>query len=342
MPEHTPPLVSIISPTYNHAGFIGACIASVQAQTYPHWEMLIVNDGSTDGTAAVVRGFIDQDPRIRLIDRENVGLDRLQETYNVALEQAQGKYIAVLEGDDLWEPEKLHLQVEAFEANPAAVVCWSGAAFVGDDQKPIGYSVVLDAPRDEAVYNNTPVGNFLNHLYLHNCMAAVTVAVRATALRKIGGFRQSHNLPLVDLPTWLPLAELGPFVFIPQNLARWRWHPTQVTKSMHTQIIHGIHGLVSDHYRALPPAVRANVKVTQADVEQAFAYKIHEAYAQSGRYKLVQRRFKDARADFKNALFYPGSRGLSLRLQSVLGYTCSLFGQDMEAIARLMGKSPLS
>jgi len=105
------PLVSIISPTYNHEKYIAECILSAQSQTYTYWEMLVVDDGSTDLTLSIARSFAEKDPRIRVFTQKNVGIFRLAETYNFALSQANGKYIAVLEGDDVWLPEKLALQV---------------------------------------------------------------------------------------------------------------------------------------------------------------------------------------------------------------------------------------
>jgi len=109
--KSTGKLVSIITPTYNHAEFIGACIESVLAQTYPYWEMIIIDDGSTDDTGEVVARY--EDDRIRYIRQPNMGVERLTETYNKALSLARGEYIAILEGDDYWPDYKLskHLKL---------------------------------------------------------------------------------------------------------------------------------------------------------------------------------------------------------------------------------------
>ena len=109
------PLVSIITPTFNHEGFIGTCIESVQAQTYPHWELLILDDGSTDATGLVADRYAEQDHRIRVFHSENVGVFRLDETYNQALSHANGSLIGILEGDDVWEPDKLRKQLDALK-----------------------------------------------------------------------------------------------------------------------------------------------------------------------------------------------------------------------------------
>ena len=81
-------LVSIITPTYNHEKFIGKCIESVLAQSYPHWEQIIVDDGSNDGTEEIVASYNDE--RIKYIKQENKGIWRLKETYNKALKNSNG------------------------------------------------------------------------------------------------------------------------------------------------------------------------------------------------------------------------------------------------------------
>lgn len=116
--NHDQPLVSIISPTYNHEKFIADCIDSVLAQTYSNWEMIIIDDGSTDGTFRVATEYAQKDPRIKPFTQKNIGIFRLGESYNFALSQCQGKYIAILECDDVWLPEKLSLQTEVLEQHP--------------------------------------------------------------------------------------------------------------------------------------------------------------------------------------------------------------------------------
>jgi len=120
------PLVSIITPTYNHKNYIADCIKSAQNQTYTNWEMIIVDDGSTDETLSVAKSFAEKDERIQVYTQKNVGIFRLSETYNFALAKSKGKYIGILEGDDVWLPEKLALQVPTLEDDDTAVLSWGG------------------------------------------------------------------------------------------------------------------------------------------------------------------------------------------------------------------------
>ena len=102
-------LVSVIMPTYNCGGFIAESIRSVQAQTYQNWEVIIVDDCSKDGTFAVVEPLMRDDKRIKYFSNSyNSGA---AVTRNAALRQANGRWIAFLDSDDLWKPEKLEHQL---------------------------------------------------------------------------------------------------------------------------------------------------------------------------------------------------------------------------------------
>jgi teichuronic acid biosynthesis glycosyltransferase TuaG len=109
------PLVSIITPTYNSEKFIADTIRSVQSQTYTHWEMLIVDDCSVDATQQIIKSFMDDDKRItfhKLEKNAGAGVAR-----NQAVQMAGGQYIAFLDSDDLWKPEKLEKQIGFMEEN---------------------------------------------------------------------------------------------------------------------------------------------------------------------------------------------------------------------------------
>ncbi|MYW23422.1 glycosyltransferase [Bacillus thuringiensis] len=104
-----PPYVSVITPSYNSIRFIGETISSVQNQSYENWEMIIVDDGSTDQSAAKIKEMIEGDSRIRLLSlKENVGAAKAR---NLAIQEARGRYIAFLDSDDIWLPHKLKTQL---------------------------------------------------------------------------------------------------------------------------------------------------------------------------------------------------------------------------------------
>ncbi len=112
------PHVSVITPSYNSIRFIGETILSVQNQSYENWEMIIVDDASTDQSAAKIKEIIEGDSRIRLISlKENVGAAKAR---NLAIEEARGRYIAFLDSDDIWLPNKLKTQLLFMEEMNAA------------------------------------------------------------------------------------------------------------------------------------------------------------------------------------------------------------------------------
>src|SRR6266478_9947535 len=125
--------VSIITPTYNHEKFVGPCLDSVLAQNYTNWEQIIIDDGSTDRTAEVIKGHAD--PRIRYVHQENQGIEALAHTYNRALAMAKGTLIAILEGDDMWPKDKLAKMVAAF-ADPDVVLAYGEMREIDPDGKP--------------------------------------------------------------------------------------------------------------------------------------------------------------------------------------------------------------
>ena len=109
------PLVSIITPSFNSAKFIAETIQSMQNQTYQQWEMIIVDDCSSDETVSIIQEIANKDSRIQLIKLEkNSGTGVARST---ALEKATGKFIAFLDADDLWKPEKLDKQLDFMKAN---------------------------------------------------------------------------------------------------------------------------------------------------------------------------------------------------------------------------------
>lgn len=115
-------LVSIITPCYNMAKYIAETIDSVIAQTYQHWEMIVVDDGSTDSLDAVMAPYLAAEPRIALLHRTNAGSAAAR---NTGLRHARGQYIALLDADDLWHPDFLEKQLAFMEERNAACVCCS-------------------------------------------------------------------------------------------------------------------------------------------------------------------------------------------------------------------------
>lgn len=133
------PLVSIITPTFNSEKFIEAAIASLQAQTHTNWEMILVDDASTDGTVKIITSATKKDSRLKCVQLSNnhgAGVAR-----NTGIELAKGTYIAFLDADDLWMPEKLEKQLAFMKAHKAAV-SYTSYCLIDENGTPMHKKVV--------------------------------------------------------------------------------------------------------------------------------------------------------------------------------------------------------
>jgi len=219
------PSVSILTPTYNQEKYISQCIESVLAQTSPDWEMLIVDDGSNDGTCDKVRSY--KDERIVLLRQDHVGIWKLRETYGRALARARGHLLAVLDGDDWWPKEKLEIQTPAFRDGSVALSFGSFDCCDADGR----YFRKGHLPASAV---GRVAGNRVARLVLEGRLIpySVTVMVRKSAIDQIGGFVQPEYLPLVDVPTWLNVA-LGRYcVGFREMLGCYRVHSGSVCRTL--------------------------------------------------------------------------------------------------------------
>jgi glycosyltransferase involved in cell wall biosynthesis len=196
-----PRLVSVLMPFLNVAPYLADAIESVRAQTYPHWELLLVDDGSTDGSGEIARRYAALDPRVRALEhpgRANLGASASR---NLALRHATGAYVALLDGDDLWLPPKLEEQVALLEATPAADV------LVGSTEYWYGWTGRPEDVRlDRVVRIGVPNGTLLRPPALLTGALDEALAVPCTcslvarrdAVRRAGGFEESFRRVYTD------------------------------------------------------------------------------------------------------------------------------------------------
>lgn len=329
------PFVSIISPTYNHARYIADCIKSVLAQTYSNWEMIIIDDGSTDSTYAIACDYSRKDSRIKVFTQKNIGIFRLGESYNFALKQCVGKYVAILECDDVWLPEKLQIQVDALEQKPECVLSW-GKAYVSSIDLSYNYYLAPDKDEDISLFNNKPIGVFLKKFIQKISIPALTIVIRRDELLKIGGFIQGFDLPLVDIPTILELLIRGEFAYIDKPLGSWRIYPNQVTKTYTGQMTTGHYALIQSFMQRFPKIFEEH-DLTKKEIDKYFHNRLVVSYSRSGRYKLIRKDFKGARKDYIHSITNYRFSQPVWKLRSVVGIFFSFFRMDIEWLARLIG-----
>lgn len=209
------PLVSIVTPAYNAAEFIAETARSVLAQTYENWEWLVADDGSTDDTAKITAGF--NDSRIRVLRREHVGLPAVGR--NAALAEARGEYVAFLDADDAWLPDKLAAQVKYMKQHAEVglvftrYVYWYG-----------GEATAAPVLPDTRGFPNP--GNYFKLLCMGNPICIASVLVRRQLPAECGGLDEDPRLwGTADYEMWLRLAARVSFGFLDRPLVRYRVHP---------------------------------------------------------------------------------------------------------------------
>jgi glycosyltransferase involved in cell wall biosynthesis len=209
-------LVSVVIPAYNAGHFIRKTLASALAQTHPHFEVLLVDDGSTDATPEIVASVAQREPRLRLIRQQNGGVAAAR---NRGIEEARGEFIAVLDADDLWHPDKLRLQAACLrEAGPdtALVYCW--ACIIDDEER-----VLFPEARPRLIQRRAVFRKLLRHTFF--CASAPLM--RASALREVGGYNPSLRARggegCEDKDLYLRIAERYDFGVVPAVLVAYRF-----------------------------------------------------------------------------------------------------------------------
>jgi len=334
------PLVSIITPTYNHQGFIAACIDSALGQSYSNWEQIIVDDGSTDGTGAIVRRY--QDARIRYERQTNQGPFALASTYNRALSLARGELVAILEGDDMWPPGKLELLVPAF-LDESLVLAYGEAVDI-DARNRAQRRESRTARRRKvlsgAILSNDPIGSATRHMLTaegRSLVSPSTVLLRRSALDAIGGFKQVSGLPLTDYPTFINLSLKGRFQYSSRTLGYRRRHGMSVTvnyaRTIHENVSKFTRAFLADNTDQIPLSAE-EMKTIEADWRESE----HRLHLAEGRVLLLRKMWPEAQRQFRAAW---ESKNLILRAIAAVGLVCSWLHSDLECLTTLCGRYSL-
>lgn len=324
---------TVLSPTYQHAAFIGDCIRSVLAQTVEDWEMVIVDDGSDDGTADIAESF--HDPRIVVLRRQHEGVAGLGSAYASAVARSNSPLLAILEGDDMWPATKLEDQLPLF--NDPAVVLAYGSARLMDENGHV-YASHWHAPHGR-VARNDPVGAILPALVDVDFIVAATVMVRGCALARIGGFVQPDGVPYVDHPTWLRLATTGTFARSSRVLGYWRRYARQVT----TQSWFDSAPDRAPYLQAVAAEARDVVAsdvlaALEASIRRDPSRQREEAMIARGRVALLEGRWRQAAKVFTRLMRTGEPR---TRAVAALGLLCAGSRTDMERVISAMGRHSL-
>lgn len=210
------PQISVIIPSYNHEAFIEECIESVLQQSFQDFEIIITDDGSRDGTVAIIERFTD--PRIKLF-RQSVNKGACVAANN-CLEHSQGQYIAMLSSDDVWMPEKLEVQVDYLNSHRETAAVFGKVLWIDEDSDPITdptfpYYQVFNV-------QNRSRFEWLNHFFSYgNCLCHPCSLIRRECYDEVGWLNPTMaNLPDFDL--WIRICMKYDIHVLDQKLIKFR------------------------------------------------------------------------------------------------------------------------
>ena len=331
------PLISIITTTYNHERYIGSCIESVLAQSYSDWEQIILDDGSTDGTAEIALQF--SDPRIRFIRQDHSGIENLAHTYNHALRLCRGPIVAIIEGDDTWPADKLSKQVSAF-VDVETVLAFGEVVDIDSDGTMAKRNSRTSEKRKKlprGILYNDPVRSataYLLTLEGQSFIAPSTVLLRKDKLEEIGGFQYVPGICPPDVATFIRMSLLGKFSYTPEVVGFRRRHlassTLQFLQPMSTRPRQFVFELLRTADLDLSESERRAIEKTWRPRSQTREFA-------AGRICLLEQQWKQARSHFLRAL-HPGPRAGAA---AAIGWFLSWAHRDLEVIFRWMGRAAL-
>ncbi|NWG13819.1 MAG: glycosyltransferase [Acidobacteria bacterium] len=243
-------LVSVVIPAYNQARYLTEALQSVMIQTLGDLEIILVDDGSTDQTAQIVKGI--SDPRLRYIYQDNRGLSAAR---NTGMRSSSGEYLTFLDSDDLFLPSKLELLVRAMESHPEAGIAAGQAIPIDDQGNRIGKVFTKRLP------------DYPAELLLGNPLHVGSVLLRRSWQQKVGYFDENLR-SYEDWDMWLRLALAGcRAVWVPEPVSLYRFHGAQMTR-LGSQMTEATFAVLDKFF-------------AQPDLPQAWASRKDEAYSRA-------------------------------------------------------------
>jgi glycosyltransferase involved in cell wall biosynthesis len=340
VPEHaTTPLVSIITTTYNHEAYIGACIESVLSQTYGNWEQIVLDDGSADNTVEAARRY--KDSRVHVHTQPNEGIENLAHSYNKALSLARGSVIAILEGDDTWPDNKLEIMVPALQKSADVVLAFGEVQDIdsaGQHGTAVPRTNERRAKLDPKILSNDPVGSttaFLLTTEGQSLIPPSSVIIRRSALEVIGGFQYFPGKCPTDVPTFVKLSRVGRFLYLPLVLGNRRRHLHSATLQYVDVMPQAARQFVDSAVEELGPELS---DLDRRTIRRSWLHLMPGLAFTRGRISLINHNWRDARAQFVRAI---SSQDLRLKLAAATGIIGSVLHFDLEFFFRMTGRSTL-
>ena len=219
--EAASPTISVIVPTFNRAALLRETVESILAQTFQDFELIIVDNMSTDGTEGYVSHIADN--RIHYLRNNNNGVIAVNR--NLGIKAARGEYVALCDDDDLWLPIKLEKQLAVMQADPEIILCYSNALLLLGNE-----------PLKGLLVKRRHTGQHFKRLLRGNLIPNSSVLVRKSVIDDLGGFDEDPLLKgAEDYETWLRAAFRGRFCYLDEGLIQYRIHPENVSTTLRNQ-----------------------------------------------------------------------------------------------------------
>jgi glycosyltransferase involved in cell wall biosynthesis len=264
------PLVSVICLSYNHERFLAEALDSVLNQTYPNLEIMVVDDASTDGSAALIESYCARFPQLRFIKiRQNLGNTK---AFNQAWQQSKGDFIIDFSTDDVMLPNRVEEQVKCFAgAGPDCGVVYTNVQQINDKSEVIGYH--YRRRRDGTLRNPPPSGDVFAELLRRYFIDPTSMMVRREVLEEMGGYDES--LAYEDFDFWVRSSRRWHYQYLDKVLSKRRLHPHSLSRQVYRpgdaqlastiKVCHKAAALISS-----PEEKEALIRRVEGEVRQAF------------------------------------------------------------------------
>jgi glycosyltransferase involved in cell wall biosynthesis len=217
------PLVTVICISYNHARFVRQALDAVMAQHYKPIELLVVDDGSSDGSQEIISQWLAHHPEVRFFPLGTNGGNC--KAFNTAFRHASGKYVIDLSADDVLLPARVGRGVELLESRPAVGVQFSDAELIDAEGKRLGFH------SDRFPHHTIPEGKVFREILSRYFINSPTMMIRKSLLDRLGGYDES--LAYEDFDFWVRSAPLTEYAYIPEALVQRRVISTSMGKQQH-------------------------------------------------------------------------------------------------------------
>ncbi|MEI7810904.1 MAG: glycosyltransferase family A protein [Ignavibacteria bacterium] len=221
------PLISVVIPAHNAVKYIHETIQSVLNQTYKNFEIIVVDDGSTDATVDIVMKMMEADSRILCYKISFAGRPSIPRNYGIW--QAKGEYVAFLDSDDIWSPYKLEYQINYVNNNSELIMVYTMSLTFGEVNIFSSHYELLPLLFKASRSYQDLIGK-------GNSVTCSSVLIRTDLLKEEGGFDEDPNLQIEDYDLWLRLSRHGNIGFIPRILVYYRVHSNQYSSSWEVKV----------------------------------------------------------------------------------------------------------